>query len=363
MNNRQLIYLVYGDNPAYAMEARFSILSACYHQRRTGGSGQLDIVVYTDRPGEFNAFPVKVEEIGKTDLEAWYGKDNYNHRAKICALQRALPAAGKTVFIDTDTLFLQSPLDLFELVADDTVLFDTIYSHWQPFADPSFSGIDDYLVGQGIGYKGMPLCNSGITGIARTSASVADQALDLVDALYTRSERLFTVEQIALSVAANMHGNVVAQSGVVKHYWNRKKLYRGKIAAFFEKHVDSGFSDAMLADVPLIRPVKLRPNTLQRFFYKNRARRAPGGLRQFFVELLYGTHRYRNEFEDRARQVWFEVAVENLLERDKARGTDLREILESGYAAKILGRREQGRIIDCLSSYVAGVNNEAGGET
>ena len=350
MKDRQLIYLVYGGNPAYAMEARFSILSACYHLQRAGEDGRIDIVVYTDSPGEFSAYPVTTEVIDKADLEAWYGKDNYNHRAKTCVLQRAVPTAGKTVFVDTDTLFLQSPMKLFDLVADGMVLFDTTYGHWQPFVDPSFSGIDDYLLDRDIGHKGMPLCNSGVVGMTRSSATVIDRTLDLIDALYIRSGRLFTIEQIAVSAVASDFGKVVTQQGVIKHYWNRKSLFRSKIAAFFEKHGDSRFDNAMLADVPLIRPVKLRPNTLQRFFYKQRVRRAPAGLRQFFIELLYGTHRYRNEFEDKARQVWFDVAVENLLERGKAGSGDLQNILESRYSVKILGRQTQEDILRYLSS-------------
>src|SRR6478735_4198277 len=94
-SSNQLLYLVYGPDVAYHMEARFSILSALYRAK-----GQIDfrICIYTDAPHHYDGLPVQVHALSDATLQQWYGPLRYHHRAKLCLLQHAAPLAAKTVF-------------------------------------------------------------------------------------------------------------------------------------------------------------------------------------------------------------------------------------------------------------------------
>lgn len=42
-------------------------------------------------------------------MTAWQGTHGYHHRRKACAIAYGLTLAHKTLFVDTDTLFLDNP--------------------------------------------------------------------------------------------------------------------------------------------------------------------------------------------------------------------------------------------------------------
>ena len=123
----QLLYLLYGDKEVYRLEARFSILSALRHRKNPA---DFTITLMTDQPEAFDGWPITVLSLSEETLGIWQGAGGYSHRRKACAIQAGVMLAGKTIFIDTDTVFFKDPALLFKRVTDDQFLMDEFELSW-----------------------------------------------------------------------------------------------------------------------------------------------------------------------------------------------------------------------------------------
>lgn len=307
MMDNQLLYLVYGPDPAYHAEARFSILSALYRSEQRDFS----ISVYTDAPQHYDGLPVAVHPLAADTLQQWYGPLRYHHRSKLCALQQAVPQAGKTVFIDTDTFFLRDPALLFAAVDAHTCLADELYRSQLPAEWASDAAVAALLAQAGIDPQDIPVINSGLFGIAQTNSAVLDLALALNDAVYPASDRSLTTEQLVLGMAAGTRTQLAEDDGIIKHYWSRKQLFRAKAFAFLERHGTQWDTAAARADFLRVTPVLPKPPALVRTLAKLLLALLPGARRQLLLELFYGRYPYRNPFDRACRDVWREKAWEN----------------------------------------------------
>lgn len=307
MTVHQLLYLVYGPDPAYHAEARFSILSALYR------SAQRDftISVYTDAPQHYDGLPVAVHTLSADTLQQWYGPLRYHHRSKLCVLQQAAALADKTVFIDTDTFFLRDPALLFAAVDDKTCLADELYRSQLPAEWASDAAVAGLLAEAGINPQDIPVINSGLFGIARANSAVLDLALALNDVVYPASGRSLTTEQLVLGMAAGTRTQLVEDDGVIKHYWSRKQLFRAKAFAFLERHGAQWDTAVARADFLRVTPVLPKPPAVVRTLAKLLLVLLPGPRRQLLLELFYGRYPYRNPFDRACRDVWREKAWDN----------------------------------------------------
>ena len=127
ISTNQLLYLMYGDKAVYRHEAKFSILSAL---RRRKNPADFTITLMTDQPEAFDGWPITVLPLSAETLDAWQGAGGYYHRRKACAIQAGVALAGKTIFVDTDTVFLKDPAQLFKRVSDDQFLMDEFELSW-----------------------------------------------------------------------------------------------------------------------------------------------------------------------------------------------------------------------------------------
>ena len=126
--SHQLLYLIYGKQEVYRREAKFSILTALA-QLKQGES--LCIRVMTDRPQDFIGWPVETIELDERTLTQWQGENGYLHRRKACAIAQGLKLADKTLFVETDTLFLKSPHCVFELIKPGQYVMDEFEYDWR----------------------------------------------------------------------------------------------------------------------------------------------------------------------------------------------------------------------------------------
>ena len=304
---RQLLYLVYGPDPAYHAEGGFSILSALYRSVQR----DFTISVYTDAPQHYDGLPVAVHTLSADTLQQWYGPLRYHHRSKLCVLQQAAALADKTVFIDTDTFFLRDPALLFAAVDDKTCLADELYRSQLPAEWASDAAVAGLLAEAGINPQDIPVINSGLFGIARANSAVLDLALALNDAVYPASGRSLTTEQLVLGMAAGTRTQLVEDDGVIKHYWSRKQLFRAKAFAFLERHGAQWDTAVARADFLRVTPVLPKPPAVVRTLAKLLLVLLPGPRRQLLLELFYGRYPYRNPFDRACRDVWREKAWEN----------------------------------------------------
>lgn len=329
----QLIYLVYGRDEFYR-EALFSIASALLRSR---DQARLRIVVYCDDPARFTHLPIIVEPISDQDLQEWAGDIGYNHRAKPCLLKRALPDAAKSALIDTDTFFLQAPEQLFDRIDSGWLLVDEILGAWSEVDGGLFyRKLNPLLLDHWLG-PSLKLVNSGVIGLTRDSAPLLDKTIELIDRLYLPSGRTFTIEQVALGVAAHERYQLRAQGRVFKHYWSRKQIFRSKADTFLELHGDDLLGAEARSDLPLVRAELLKPGAVSRLRYKLRLLCYSAEHRQFFLELLYGVHDYTNKIDRTSREVWWDKAISNWHAGHNSDDRELDMILGSEGLRRLLG--------------------------
>ncbi len=223
-----LIYQAYG-NPDILNEALFSILS--YLRQPAGAT----VLVYTDNPAHFRAVLGEAASIAYVPIEpaqwrAWRGDIDFVHRVKIMVLQHAAAHyAGNLLYADTDTVFTQSPAEIFDLISqgqhfmhlsegrlnDGNSLNRKINRVLQAGATPA-------LVGGPIS-PATCMYNAGVLGLRSTDAPLLVQVLALTEQLH-RLYPKHVMEQLAFSVVWARQGPVREAAPWVYHYWDLKEI-------------------------------------------------------------------------------------------------------------------------------------------
>lgn len=333
-----LLYLVYGPD-TYHREAVFSIASALARLRTTPGAA-LDIRVLTDDAAPYGQLPVAVHALDPARLAAWRAPHGYHFRAKHAALRATLDEVERAVLIDTDTFFHTSPLALFDRVRPGSLLCNRIGEVFGARRDaPLYRSLAARLQAEGLAADDMPLLNSGVIGLDRADAGVLDRSLALMDRYFPLAGGAYTLEEFVLAVARAELGLQLAECPHdLHHYWSRKQLFRAKIDAWLARHRAAPTAAAALDDTLRVTATLPRPPRLARLRLKLATARLPAGLRQASLELLYGCHPYRNEFDRACGPVWWEKAVQNLRERGRADADSLTRWLDEPRLAALLGQ-------------------------
>ncbi|NIF30357.1 hypothetical protein F3J44_28895 [Pantoea sp. Tr-811] len=307
--SQQLIYLLYGERRIYQLEAKLSILTAL---ARSAPGEVPSIRVLTDVPQAFEGWPVEVVELDAGLLDAWTGNGGYLHRRKACAIAHAAAWAQKTIFIDTDTVFLQAPQKLFHQVDGGQFLVDEIEMSWAEASGSSYyAGFTQGLARAGEApADDLQLCNSGVLGFALENAAVADRAVQRIDAWAPYTAALHTIEQIAFSF--ELHGARINQArGLISHYYAMKPFIHAILEIFFTRHGDR-FDPSLLPlalQVPVQRP---QPSWLDRLSAKWSLTRVPPHLRGIGRKLLYGSFIGNDEYQRACKVIWWRSAIDDM---------------------------------------------------
>lgn len=251
--SRQLVYLVYGGKPEYHQEAKYSILSALHHVQ--GACPR--ILLYTDEPGQFQGWPVDLIALDADTLKDWTGPASYLHRRKAAAIRDAMQYAEQSIFIDTDTFFLDSPVRLFERLAKAPWLVDEIEGVWKEYkGDALHDALAPYLAERHGVDQQMLLINSGVLGFQNDASGLMDEVLSLIDVMHPMVPKIHIIEQFAVGVAARHLGPPAESRGVIKHYFSGKNYWRHLVAAFFQRHGEAFSAHAIDAvrEVPTTKP-------------------------------------------------------------------------------------------------------------
>ena len=120
-----LLYIVFGENKGYYDGAKFSLLT---FMNWVLNEDALEIVILTENPDEFEAYPVTVFPISVEQRNEWSLDGNYYFRIKNRGMayimdQLELTEQDKILFLDTDTYFHKPPLTLFDLIQPNQALF------------------------------------------------------------------------------------------------------------------------------------------------------------------------------------------------------------------------------------------------
>jgi hypothetical protein len=260
-----LIYQAYG-SPDILNEALFSILSYL----RWPASAT--VLVYTDNPAHFRAVLGERADVAYIHIEpaqwqAWRGDIDFVHRVKIKVLQHAAAQyAGRLLYADTDTIFAQSPAEIFKLLSQGQ-RFMHLSEGRLDNGNPLNRKINRVLqAGGGPALVGGPIApttrmyNAGVLGLRSTDAPLLAEVLALTEQLY-RLYPKHVMEQLAFSVVWARSGPVQEAAPWVYHYWNLKEI-RPALAALLAPRPGRPLAEwqarAAQLDVPALAEGKAR---------------------------------------------------------------------------------------------------------
>lgn len=308
-NLQQLLYFVHGGARAYRQELKFSLLSAMHWLK---DRNDVVIRVITDRPGDYQGWPVELLPIESDQLNAWRGTYGYVHRAKACAIAAAMPLAEKTLFLDSDTVICRDPRILFKSVdATHAVLDEREWTWGEVRRKSSFEAFAMDLTRQGAEPdEGCWLYNSGICGLHAEHQRRVEKAIALIDTWHNHAVRIHTLEQIALSFSlADIC--ITEGRGIIRHYYAEKKFMHLRLAHFFERYGEA-FTPALLQhwqEVPLRKPV---PSVWHRLHIKWLIRKLKGPQARAARKLLYGCLVPKDSYAGVCSEVWWDSALNDL---------------------------------------------------
>ncbi len=326
--SHQLLYLVYGSQDVYRREAKFSILTAL-SQLKQGES--LCIRVMTDRPQDYAGWPVETLELDTLTLSQWQGDNGYLHRRKACAIAHGLTFADKTLFVDTDTLFLNSPHRVLDLIEPGQYVMDEFEYDWSYVCKrPDYLKLGQHLHAHGISAdNSFKLYNSGLCGVRASDGPLLDASIRLIDEWTLGSFDIHTIEQVAISFA--MRGHKVREARkLVHHYYADKRFFHAMQAHFFTLYGEA-FSPELVArclEVPRVKPV---PSPWQRLLIKWKLRNQGKHLKKVGRDLLYGSSAPENPYYAVCRHGWWESASKEISGWDEARQRTFFGVTDAGW--------------------------------
>lgn len=120
-----LLYIVYGDNQGYYDDAKYSLLT---FMNWIQPNDPIDIVVLTEKPEEFERYPITALPLSTQQKDDWSLNGKYHFRIKNRGLAYVMDKMNlsnndKILFLDTDTYFHKSPLSLFNFIQPKQALF------------------------------------------------------------------------------------------------------------------------------------------------------------------------------------------------------------------------------------------------
>lgn len=324
MKENQLIYIAFG-NEIYQTEAFFSISSAIARNLETSGFF-FDINVYTDNPEFYKNLPVQAHPIKKD----WYGEINYHFRLKPAVVYENADDYKKTILIDTDTFFKQSPKFLFDKVKNDNLLCNSMNELSKDSLNTETRAV---LNQHDLLKENFIHLNSGVIGISNHSKYILKDTIEIIDTLYPKLPNLYTLEELALALAVSKKDvESVECTDLIHHYWSRKAIFRKKVEHWYVKHKNDPTSKAALNDTLEVSDKIPKPPTATRLSNKLFALTVEKKYRQFIIELLNGAYKYENEFDNAVGTAWIEKSIENLKEKTPSvNEIEISEILNKWY--------------------------------
>jgi hypothetical protein len=256
MNGKNyIVYIAFGSDD-FRNEALCSVLSYLLVRKPDEDT---TVLIYTDIVEHFHQLadvtaPIIYEEVSPAQWQLWRGAINFIHRIKVEVLLHATQKyGGNTLFLDSDTFFLQSPTPIFHALSggqhfmhkyESTLstssgLHRTLYDilRQQPPTDwTSHLAITK-------------MYNAGAIGLGATDAPLLERVLALTDSLY-RIHPSHVIEQLSFSMCLTEAGPVQEVAPYVLHYWHMKDT-RPVLANFFAQNAGQSTHNILTALIKL----------------------------------------------------------------------------------------------------------------
>jgi hypothetical protein len=220
-----VVYLAYGRSPATARELRYSIETLL--PDIGGEAGR--IVVYSDRPQDFGDLGVGVVDASEMVAEA--RRADYRHRVKPMALADALRRFGRaSVMIDSDS-FVRPGFDarVRRALAEGAAM--NHFVRRDPYPDfPAFATALPHLGPYRLDRENALMYNSGLVAARPEHLPLLEDAIVLIDRLWTAGLKRHDIEQFAVGESLRLSGVRIALiDDVFEHYcprWSKRYMRR-----------------------------------------------------------------------------------------------------------------------------------------
>jgi hypothetical protein len=219
----RFIYLAYG-GWQFRKEAVISVRSLAEKGPLPG-----KILVYTDRPREFEHLPVEPVLLTKSRMKRWMGPYGFTHRMKIELLMELFrEGGGHLILVDGDSVWTDGPARMCESLESGRVLMHDREHDISKFFFPEYLAVLDDTVrlekaGLPVtGRRPLRMYNAGVVGLPSTmNPRVLEEVLGLCD-LLSRSVpfKMTWVEQTAFSyIFQSREMEIETCEAEVFHYW------------------------------------------------------------------------------------------------------------------------------------------------
>lgn len=245
MNQLTVVYQAYG-RWDIIQQALFSIASLCRH---FPNGLPFEVQVYSDQTAELRSFfadtpNIRLVPITQDQIQRWRGAIDFVHRVKLEILKQAVQGSPNAlVYLDGDTVFKTSPVELFKQINDRTSLMHVRESTLGEPGDPLTKKIGKFVKKKSFEVNGQPvqipmataMWNAGVIGISKKNTALFDSMIAMTDSLYSQYQK-HVMEQLAVSYYLQTAGAVLPSDQVILHYWPQKEEYDRAIKEFLEKN-------------------------------------------------------------------------------------------------------------------------------
>ncbi|MES0873241.1 hypothetical protein [Sinimarinibacterium thermocellulolyticum] len=305
----RFVYVVHGHDD-FHLQTRYSLLTLLHLLRHTPGL-RANIHVYTDRPQWIPDHAlIVVHRLDAGQLRAWRGPLDYVHRIKLEVLRRAVREIGTPlVAVDGDTRWCALPWQalhalnhpppdarpaVFFHVFEESIGLDPRHGYSQ-----LLNGHTALLRRLGVRSAGpWPSWNVGAIGVPAQAQGLFDHALSINDALLPLTALRRTVEQLALSLAADAAYDVRALDDGLTHYWNYGIEWPMRLRAWFAEQPPDQTTEDLAAACASWQPAEvellaLRQSApyrrlLRRSRYRRSLRKRITAMRAWWLRLRQG---------------------------------------------------------------------------
>lgn len=217
----RFIYQAYGAR-RFRLQAELSIRSLLAHGVRAE-----NVVIFTDRPGEFAGLSVESLEATTALVRSWAGPCGFHHRVKIELIRHILSEfGGPVIYADSDTIWRESPASIYAHLGGGDFVMHLCESPLSDSFHPEYRAALGLLEARGkLGALSSyvhqtRMYNAGIIGLPHQSGQVLDHVLRLCDDLSLMlPRRMELVEQLAFSYVLPKFGELKTCPHQVHHYW------------------------------------------------------------------------------------------------------------------------------------------------
>ncbi len=215
------LYLAYGRSPATERELRYSF------ETLRAEAADAPIAIYTDRPAAYADLSATV--VDATSLIATAHVHEYRHRLKPIILVDALARFGRPcVMLDLDSFIRPGFAARVQAALQQGAAMNFLVRADAYPDSPAFEAELPHLGRHDLGKA--PMLNSGLVAVSPAHLPLIEDAVALIDALWSAGLRRHDIEQFAIGETLRLGGvNIAFIDDVFVHYcarWSRRYMRR-----------------------------------------------------------------------------------------------------------------------------------------